>query len=186
MSSSDLHELVRFLFQRKRVSEKSSMPTVNCDIAIPAALCKPKMTVSVSSLSTVSSTPNVIIREDLERIDRGSEVRTTLMIKRIPRKYTMDLLRDEINGVLGDRGLYDLLYLPVDSAKMTNRGYAFINFIDTQGVETFVRLFSGREWEDLNKRNKTALVCWANVQGRDATLAHIKTDIGSLNTNSTL
>jgi hypothetical protein len=108
------------------------------------------------------------------------------MIKRIPRKYTMDLLRDEINGVLGDRGLYDLLYLPVDSAKMTNRGYAFINFIDTQGVETFVRLLSGREWEDLNKRNKTALVCWANVQGRDATLAHIKTDIGSLNTNSTL
>jgi hypothetical protein len=98
------------------------------------------------------------------------------MIKRIPRKYTLAELRQEIDETLGETGLYDLLYLPVDSAKMTNRGYAFINFIAPASVARFLQAFLGRPWNESNKRRKIAVICWANVQGKDSTLAHIKTE----------
>jgi hypothetical protein len=100
------------------------------------------------------------------------------MIKKVPRKYTLDILRREIDEVLAMPGCYDLLYLPVDSAKMTNRGYAFINFTRAENVEDFVRAFLHRPWAELNKRSKTAAMYWANVQGKEATLAHINTEVG--------
>jgi RNA recognition motif-containing protein len=74
-------------------------------------------------------------------------------------------------------GSYDLLYLPVDSAKMTNRGYAFINFTCAENVERFVREFINRPWKELNRKNKAAVLYWAFVQGKDATLAHINTEV---------
>jgi hypothetical protein len=132
--------------------------------------------VNSSSMSTVCA-PNMVEEEDLLRIDAGTESRTTLMIKKVPRKYTLDILRREVNEVLACRNPYDLLYLPVDSAKMTNRGYAFINFTAPESVAVFVRAFRRREWAELNRRSKVAVIQWAYVQGRDATLAHINTEV---------
>lgn len=74
-------------------------------------------------------------------------------------------------------GAYDLLYLPVDSAKMTNRGYAFINFTSSKHVEVFVREFLNRQWSEQNRRGRVAGLHWAYVQGRDGTLFHIKTEV---------
>lgn len=62
---------------------------------------------------------------------------------------------------------------------MTNRGYAFINFTSSKYVEVFVTEFLNREWSELNRRNKAAALYWAYVQGRDETLAHIKTEVMS-------
>lgn len=87
------------------------------------------------------------------------------------------MLRREIDSVMHRGGSYDLLYLPVDSAKMTNRGYAFINFTAVVHVERFVREFINRPWRDLNRKNKAAALYWAFIQGRDATLAHINTEV---------
>ncbi len=89
------------------------------------------------------------------------------------------MLRREIDSVMNRGGSYDLLYLPVDSAKMTNRGYAFINFTAPIHVERFVREFINRPWRDLNRKNKAAVLYWAFIQGRDATLAHINTEVMS-------
>ena len=132
--------------------------------------------VSCNSMSTVC-TPNLVEEEDLRRVDAGLESRTTLMIKKVPRKYTLEILRREVDEVLACTNTYDLLYLPVDSAKMTNRGYAFINFTSPESVAVFVRAFRSREWCELNRRNKVAVIQWAYVQGRDATLAHINTEV---------
>lgn len=92
-------------------------------------------------------------------------------------RYTLEILRREIDHVLSASGAYDLLYLPVDSAKMTNRGYAFINFTSAKHVEAFVKEFLNRQWSELNRRGKAAGLHWAYVQGRDETLSHIKTEV---------
>jgi hypothetical protein len=113
------------------------------------------------------------------------------MVKKVPRKYvwplspnptytpryTLNSLRREIDQVLGEKNCYDLLYLPVDSAKMTNRGYAFINFKTPMHVERFVREFLDRPWIEMNRKTKSAVLYWAYVQGREATLAHINTEV---------
>jgi hypothetical protein len=92
-------------------------------------------------------------------------------------RYTLEILRREVDSVLPSSGSYDLLYLPVDSAKMTNRGYAFINFTSLSCVERFVREFINRPWKEQNRKNKAAALYWAYVQGRDETLAHINTEV---------
>jgi hypothetical protein len=182
-NNKELHELVRSLIRDYIESRK--LPEVILTDKRPSTpgLVKPGASISLSSVTTTSSVQNVIDGIDLDRLRAGLEYRTTLMIKRIPRKYTLSTLRAEIDRVTGESNIYDLLYLPVDSAKMTNRGYAFINFTKSDFVELFVRKFLNREWSELNKRGKTALVCWANVQGRDATLSHIKTIVGSQKSN---
>ncbi len=93
---------------------------VNEDILAPysrESLQKHKLGQPSGSLSllscTTASTPNLIDHEDVMRIQSGDETRTTLMIKQIPRRYTLELLRREIDRTLGQAGLYDLLYLPV-------------------------------------------------------------------------
>jgi hypothetical protein len=104
--------------------------------------------------------------------------RTTAMIKKIPRRYTLQDLRRELHELVSPTS-YDMLYLPVDSAKMTNRGYAFINFSDPSIVEDFMANLSGREWTLYGTTNgsKTAEVRWAKVQGRNETLSHIRNEL---------
>lgn len=175
MSMQELHELVRQLLTRHKETKGRDQMNLAESWQIPATLAKVSASVSLAS-ATSAGTPNTIDIDDLPRIMSRIEMRTTLMIKRIPRKYTLALLRQEIDSVLRETGLYDLLYLPVDSAKMTNRGYAFINFASPEGVGKFVSAFVGRPWNELNKRHKLAVICWANVQGKESTLAHIKTE----------
>ena len=177
-----LHQFVRTLIKR-HILERSRVPAPTLDPSVLVHGLKKSSEASgysMSSTTTAATTcaPNIIEPEDLARIRDGSETRTTLMIKKVPRKYTLEILRREIDEVLATSGCYDLLYLPVDSAKMTNRGYAFINFTSAVHVETFVLAFMHRPWTELNKRSKTAVMYWANVQGRDATLAHINTEVG--------
>jgi hypothetical protein len=49
---------------------------------------------------------------DLDRILRGEDPRTTLMIKNIPNKYTSKMLLAAIDE--NHRGTYDFIYLPID------------------------------------------------------------------------
>ncbi|KAJ1404979.1 RNA-binding domain superfamily, partial [Sesbania bispinosa] len=49
---------------------------------------------------------------DLGRIMRGEDIRTTLMIKNIPNKYTSKMLLAAIDEQC--KGTYDFLYLPID------------------------------------------------------------------------
>ncbi|KAG0495639.1 hypothetical protein HPP92_000330 [Vanilla planifolia] len=64
---------------------------------------------------------------DIDRIIRGEDSRTTLMIKNIPNKYTSKILAtiDEQH-----KGCYDFIYLPIDFKNNCNVGYAFINLTD--------------------------------------------------------
>ncbi|PKI33966.1 hypothetical protein CRG98_045644, partial [Punica granatum] len=49
---------------------------------------------------------------DIDRIMRGEDNRTTLMIKNIPNKYPSKMLLAAIDEC--HRGTYDFIYLPID------------------------------------------------------------------------
>lgn len=108
---------------------------------------------------------------DLERISRGEDPRTTIMIKNIPNKYTAKMLLAVIDELY--KGTYDFFYLPIDFKNKCNVGYAFINMIDPQQIIPFYQVFHGKKWEKFNSE-KVASLAYARIQGRTALVAHFQ------------
>ncbi|KAJ0988734.1 hypothetical protein J5N97_007090 [Dioscorea zingiberensis] len=108
---------------------------------------------------------------DIDRIMRGEDSRTTLMIKNIPNKYTSKMLLATIDE--NHRGTYDFIYLPIDFKNKCNVGYAFINMIDPQRIIPFYQAFNGKKWEKFNSE-KVASLAYARIQGKAALIAHFQ------------
>ncbi|KAL1184122.1 hypothetical protein V6Z11_A01G023200 [Gossypium hirsutum] len=108
---------------------------------------------------------------DIERIIRGEDKRTTLMLKNIPNKYTSKLLLAAIDERSG--GTYDFVYLPIDFKNKCNVGYAFINMIEPSQVISFYQAFNGKNWEKFNSE-KVASLAYARIQGKAALIAHFQ------------
>ncbi|XP_022735907.1 protein MEI2-like 1 isoform X2 [Durio zibethinus] len=108
---------------------------------------------------------------DIDRIIRGDDSRTTLMIKNIPNKYTSKMLLAAIDEHC--RGTYDFIYLPIDFKNKCNVGYAFINMIDPQQIIPFYKAFNGKKWEKFNSE-KVASLAYARIQGKAALIAHFQ------------
>ncbi|GMH15078.1 hypothetical protein Nepgr_016919 [Nepenthes gracilis] len=108
---------------------------------------------------------------DLDRILRGEDNRTTLMIKNIPNKYTSKMLMAAIDEV--HRGTYDFVYLPIDFKNKCNIGYAFINMISPSYIIPLNETFNGKKWEKFNSE-KVASLAYARIQGKQALIAHFQ------------
>ncbi|KAJ0969266.1 hypothetical protein J5N97_022143 [Dioscorea zingiberensis] len=108
---------------------------------------------------------------DIDRVVRGEDSRTTLMIKNIPNKYTSKMLLSAIDEY--HRGTYDFIYLPIDFKNKCNVGYAFINLIDPQHIIPFFQTFNGKKWEKFNSE-KVASLAYARIQGKAALIAHFQ------------
>ncbi|XP_020246052.1 protein MEI2-like 4 isoform X3 [Asparagus officinalis] len=108
---------------------------------------------------------------DVERIIRGEDSRTTLMIKNIPNKYTSKMLLAAIDE--HHKGTYDFIYLPIDFKNKCNVGYAFINMIDPRQIVPFFQAFNGKKWEKFNSE-KVASLAYARIQGKPALIAHFQ------------
>ncbi|KAI4383634.1 hypothetical protein MLD38_009446 [Melastoma candidum] len=108
---------------------------------------------------------------DIDRIVRGEDKRTTLMIKNIPNKYTSKMLLAAIDE--RHRGTYDFLYLPIDFKNKCNVGYAFINMTDPSQIIAFYEAFNGKKWEKFNSE-KVASLAYARIQGKAALIAHFQ------------
>ncbi|KZV20612.1 hypothetical protein F511_32115 [Dorcoceras hygrometricum] len=112
---------------------------------------------------------------DVDRILRGEDKRTTLMIKNIPNKYTSKMLLAAIDE--RHRGTYDFIYLPIDfKASILNKcnvGYAFINMTDPSLIIPFYQTFNGKKWEKFNSE-KVASLAYARIQGKSALIAHFQ------------
>ncbi|KAK8648123.1 hypothetical protein V6N13_128885 [Hibiscus sabdariffa] len=135
---------------------------------------------------------------DIERIIRGEDKRTTLMLKNIPNKYvlpdfeltlidkeqTWSVLTVNYNcrytskmllAAIDERGggTYDFVYLPIDFKNKCNVGYAFINMLEPSQVITFYQAFNGKKWEKFNSE-KVASLAYARIQGKTALIAHFQ------------
>jgi len=101
---------------------------------------------------------------DLDRIECGSDPRTTCMIKNIPNKITDEMLFNFINDVC-PRG-FDFLYLRMDFKARLNVGYAFINFLSVENVLKFAKSKLGVKW-GVFLSEKTVQMCYASIQGKE-------------------
>lgn len=108
---------------------------------------------------------------DIERIIRGEDSRTTLMIKNIPNKYTSKMLLATIDEQ--HKGTYDFIYLPIDFKNKCNVGYAFINMTDPRHIIPFYQAFNGKKWEKFNSE-KVAYLAYARIQGKTALISHFQ------------
>ncbi|XP_057542448.1 protein MEI2-like 4 isoform X1 [Amaranthus tricolor] len=108
---------------------------------------------------------------DIERISRGEDNRTTLMIKNIPNKYTSKMLMGAIDE--RHRGTYDFIYLPIDFKNKCNVGYAFINMVDPSHIVPLYETLNGKKWEKFNSE-KVASLAYARIQGKAALVAHFQ------------
>ncbi|KAF9426795.1 hypothetical protein BGZ94_005996 [Podila epigama] len=73
----------------------------------------------------------------------AKDTRTTFMIRNIPNKYTQQMLLECINET--HFGKFDFLYLRMDFKNKCNVGYAFINFINVEEVDIFVKAHVGKK-----------------------------------------
>lgn len=98
----------------------------------------------------------------------GSDKRTTLMLRNIPNKYTLNNIVDEIGSAFW--GKYDCINLPIDYETKLNLGYAFINFTDPFHIIQFFSKFHLKKWSKYKSEKKMDMT-YADKQGKkDITL----------------
>ncbi|KAL4584802.1 hypothetical protein LXL04_009412 [Taraxacum kok-saghyz] len=131
----------------------------------------------VSQIRTDSA--HTTYKIDIQRVMKGEDLRTTLMIKNIPDMLKSEMLLVEINKHIRP-GTYDFLYLPLYlkasmnlSHDKTNYGYAFINMIRSIHVAQLYKALHGKNW-GLFPSRKAAALKYAKVQGKDALIEHFK------------
>lgn len=87
----------------------------------------------------------------------------TVMMRNLPNKYSHDMLYEEINDA-GFSGYFDFMYLPIDNETKRNKGYAFINFVDSVSSWSFKCYYEGRRMSRFNSE-KCVTVVPATIQG---------------------
>ena len=108
---------------------------------------------------------------NLIEVLQGKDLRTTLMIKNIPNKYTISTFLEEINGNFKDT--YDIFYLPIDYINKCNLGFAFINFVEPLHIIYFYELYTGKKWKKFNS-DKICELLYAKFQGKKELIAHFE------------
>lgn len=99
----------------------------------------------------------------------GEDMRTTLMIKNIPNKYTQKMLLQTIDEQFNR--MYDFFYLPIDFKNKCNVGYAFINMVKPAYILPFNKRFNQRKWERFNSE-KVCHISYARIQVRPSRQIH--------------
>ena len=107
---------------------------------------------------------------NLDDIACGKDIRTTIMIRNIPIKYTDEILNDTFKDF---HGKYDCLYMPYDYEKNGNKGYAFINFVNPLHILLFYEKFNGKKWMHFES-NKICELNMAHFQGVNEIQKHAK------------
>ena len=107
---------------------------------------------------------------NLDDIVTGKDMRTTVMIRNIPIKYTDDILTEALSEF---NGKYDCLYMPYDYEKNGNKGYAFINFVNPLHILYFYEKFNDKKWKHFESSKICELNC-AHFQGINEIQKHAK------------
>ncbi|GAA5846981.1 hypothetical protein JCM9279_006979 [Rhodotorula babjevae] len=108
---------------------------------------------------------------NFERIERGLDVRTTVMIKNIPNKlkdYEVMALIEEVVG-----RSFDFFYLRTDYSNDCNVGYGFCNFTSTSALLAFAKARLGTRW-NLCASDKLCVLSYANIQGKASLINHFR------------
>ncbi|KAH7548508.1 hypothetical protein JRO89_XS14G0144800 [Xanthoceras sorbifolium] len=134
---------------------------------------------------------------DVDRILRGEDNRTTLMIKNIPNNSWMQICigilqrcfwLQLMTAIKEHMTLYICLltlrqvHLCLEKRPLIcewemrnkcNVGYAFINMTDPNQIIPFYQSFNGKKWEKFNSE-KVASLAYGRIQGKAALIAHFQ------------
>lgn len=107
-----------------------------------------------------------------ERVVSGEDLRTTVMMRNIPKPCTRDHLTQLLNNC-GLNGRYTFLYMPFDKRRNAHCGLAFVNFRAPQDVLTLHLSIQGSPLaeKDYNDFMPTA-VSYARLQGEKQLMKH--------------
>ncbi|KAL1637278.1 hypothetical protein SLS58_009369 [Diplodia intermedia] len=100
---------------------------------------------------------------DVEKIRRGLDVRTTVMLRNIPNQMTTYDLQALLKTWV--HGKFDFLYLRIDFANMCNVGYAFVNFDMPMTIVDVKNKLDVQGWPGHLGSSKRAAMSYATVQG---------------------
>ena len=142
---------------------------------MPPVITQPILSNQIQQSQISSQTPyqqshsvNYSNKINLDNIIIGSDKRTTLMLRNIPNKYTLNNIVDEIGSAFW--GKYDCINLPIDYETKLNLGYAFINFTDPLHIIQFFTNFHLKKWSRYKSEKKMDMT-YADKQGKkDITL----------------
>ena len=104
---------------------------------------------------------NVCVQEaanckvDEAKLRSGEDLRTTLMIRNIPNKYTTKMLLSKFEALTP--GVVDFFYLPMDHKNMCNIGYAFVNVSEQSMVPLLYDLLHNKRWDHFNSEKVCAI-----------------------------
>ncbi|KAJ5972664.1 Meiosis protein MEI2 [Penicillium vulpinum] len=124
--------------------------------------------VSPASDDSGKSSANIV---HPDRILQGLDVRSTVMIRNIPNKITVNELKSIIDE--SSYGKYDFLYLRMDFTHHCNVGYAFVNFGDPIDILNLMQAIVGKAWPDCIS-DKRAEVSYATLQGKEALVSKFR------------
>lgn len=110
--------------------------------------------------------------EDNTAATATADVKTTVMVRNIPNKYTQEIMLSLLEDA-GLNGSFDFFYLPIDFRNRCGLGYAFLNFLSHADAVEAYNHFHNRRWDEFNSK-KVCEVTYARVQGRDNLVQHFK------------
>ena len=135
--------------------------------------------------NNINNKDNLKYLIDINNILNGKEKRTSIMIKNIPIKYSIDDFIKEINIKMGFDDIknyktYDWIYLPISNNNNNkNLGYAFINFINPLCIIEFYNKFTGLKWKN-NNGHKECQITYAKYQGKEELNQHLLKIFGDI------
>jgi hypothetical protein len=120
--------------------------------------------------------PNISRPQDVidQKIEDGSDCRTTLMVRNLPANFTKSDFIRLLNTFCP--GKYDFAYNRIDFNKNQSVGYGFVNFISATWLLVFVRACRGMllNHNVLRRHMKPCAVSYANVQGWECLVAKFR------------
>jgi len=131
----------------------------------------PKQIIPSHIQTRVQPQPEPKPKTPLEEFEASLGIRTTLMIKNIPVKYTQEMLLDLLDNKLGFVRKYDFVYLPIDFRNRCSMCYAFVNFVTSNEADRFREMVHQRIFPE---SNAPCEVAWARVQGFHANVEHYR------------
>mmetsp|Transcript_11222 Transcript_11222/g.32021 ORF Transcript_11222/g.32021 Transcript_11222/m.32021 type:complete len:267 (+) Transcript_11222:62-862(+) len=102
----------------------------------------------------------------------GDTPPTTLMIRNMPRKYTIWQLVSDLDNFV-PRSAYDMVYLPWDEHSSSSMGFAFVNFLEADTAQSFRARMEGQPFRQIDSE-RFAKVLPAHVQGSAAYLRRFR------------
>jgi hypothetical protein len=108
------------------------------------------------------------LNEFAQKNARDQDNWTTVMIRKIPNRYSQEQLLEEIMATGYD---INFLHLPLVSKSNANVGYAFANFETPEEAVKFMEHFDGHELAKQEGNVKHAEVNYARLQGFQENLA---------------